>query len=253
MNARPAGWERDPSGRHEYRYWDGASWSDDVADQGVTSVDPMGADDPTAVVDPTRPYAAVPGGVPGDAAGPPQDGYDQPTYGGGPHPGGPPPTSGPSLGLVVGLAAAAIAVIVGLVVVLTAGDDDGDDDISTVDVTEDTATDDTSGDTSTDDTSGDTSTDDTSGGDTGDTSGGESSDDVVSALADTLVATGQFDQEQADCLAQTMLDDLGRERLAELGATGDFSSLTSEDLSTVFDALSECGITEMPTGFQTES
>jgi Protein of unknown function (DUF2510) len=247
MNARPAGWERDPSGRHEYRYWDGAAWTDDVADQGVTSVDPMGAGDPTVVVDPTRPYAAVPGGLPSGASGPPPDGYGRPSDGGGPHPTGPPPRSGPSLGLVVGLAAAAIAVIVGLVVVLTAGDDDGDDDISTVDVTEDTATDDTA----TDDTSGgDTSSGDTS---SGDTPGGESSDDVVSALADTLVASGQFDREQADCLAQTMLDELGQERMAELGASGDFSSLTPEDLTTVFSALSECGITEMPSGFETES
>jgi hypothetical protein len=248
MNARPAGWERDPSGRHEYRYWDGASWTDDVADQGVTSVDPIGGGDPTAVVDPTRQYSAGPVAPPGGGAAPPPGGYGQPAYGSGPYPAAPPPKSGPSLGLVVGLAAAAIAVIVGLVVLLTAGGDDGDDDVATEDVTatDDTATDGTSGD--------DTATDDTATEDTAsdDTSGDQTSDAVVSALADSLVASGQFDQEEAECLAQTMLDGIGLERLAEIGATGDLSSLTPEEMSTVFDAVIECGI-EMPTGFETET
>lgn len=31
----PAGWYVDPSGRHEFRYWDGASWTYDVSNQGV--------------------------------------------------------------------------------------------------------------------------------------------------------------------------------------------------------------------------
>ncbi|MGZ8706049.1 MAG: DUF2510 domain-containing protein [Gaiellaceae bacterium] len=34
-------WRPDPSGRHEYRYWDGATWSDSVADHGEPSIDPM--------------------------------------------------------------------------------------------------------------------------------------------------------------------------------------------------------------------
>ena len=37
----PPGWYDDPSGRHEYRYWDGARWGDQVADAGITSVDPV--------------------------------------------------------------------------------------------------------------------------------------------------------------------------------------------------------------------
>ncbi len=37
----PAGWRRDPTGRHEYRYWNGNSWSRHVADQGRRSVDVM--------------------------------------------------------------------------------------------------------------------------------------------------------------------------------------------------------------------
>ena len=34
-------WERDPTGRHEHRYWDGQEWTGHVADNGVQSEDPM--------------------------------------------------------------------------------------------------------------------------------------------------------------------------------------------------------------------
>ncbi len=35
----PAGWHRDPHGRHQLRYWDGARWTDHVSDAGVTASD----------------------------------------------------------------------------------------------------------------------------------------------------------------------------------------------------------------------
>jgi Protein of unknown function (DUF2510) len=34
-------WARDPSGRHQYRWWDGTSWTDHVADNGQESADPL--------------------------------------------------------------------------------------------------------------------------------------------------------------------------------------------------------------------
>ena len=37
----PAAWYADPLGRHQYRYWDGASWTHHVADDGKTSLDPL--------------------------------------------------------------------------------------------------------------------------------------------------------------------------------------------------------------------
>jgi len=40
--AIPAGWYEDPSGRHQHRYWDGTRWTDDVADAGTASIDPLG-------------------------------------------------------------------------------------------------------------------------------------------------------------------------------------------------------------------
>jgi actin-like ATPase involved in cell morphogenesis len=39
--AMEAGWQTDPSGRHEHRYWDGSAWTDSVSDAGVASTDPM--------------------------------------------------------------------------------------------------------------------------------------------------------------------------------------------------------------------
>ena len=41
MSSSPAGWHHDSTGRHEYRYWDGTRWTDDVADSGVASRDPF--------------------------------------------------------------------------------------------------------------------------------------------------------------------------------------------------------------------
>ncbi|APZ34766.1 hypothetical protein BOH66_11320 [Microbacterium aurum] len=37
----PAQWAADPHGRHQHRYWDGARWTEHVANDGVASVDPL--------------------------------------------------------------------------------------------------------------------------------------------------------------------------------------------------------------------
>jgi hypothetical protein len=39
----PAQWYADPTGRHTHRYWDGVRWTPQVADDGRTSEDPLGA------------------------------------------------------------------------------------------------------------------------------------------------------------------------------------------------------------------
>lgn len=59
-----AAWQPDPTGNHEYRWWDGQRWTEHVADAGQASVDPLPADAP----------APAP---PGD--GPPPPGGDEPT------------------------------------------------------------------------------------------------------------------------------------------------------------------------------
>jgi hypothetical protein len=51
-----SGWYPDPEGRHEYRYWDGRAWSDNVADAGQSVVAPLaspGQVAPPVVVPPT--------------------------------------------------------------------------------------------------------------------------------------------------------------------------------------------------------
>lgn len=40
------GWLPDPTGRHEYRLWDGERWDDQVADGGNTSYDPISEQPP---------------------------------------------------------------------------------------------------------------------------------------------------------------------------------------------------------------
>ncbi|MGH9244137.1 MAG: DUF2510 domain-containing protein [Acidimicrobiales bacterium] len=40
-SAKAPGWYADPSGRHQFRFWDGATWADTVADRGVASHDPV--------------------------------------------------------------------------------------------------------------------------------------------------------------------------------------------------------------------
>lgn len=41
MSSHPADWYPDPMERFEFRYWDGAEWTDHVSSQGVTSTDPV--------------------------------------------------------------------------------------------------------------------------------------------------------------------------------------------------------------------
>lgn len=43
------GWYPDNAGRHEHRYWDGAQWTDQVSDQGVTGTDPGSNADPVGL------------------------------------------------------------------------------------------------------------------------------------------------------------------------------------------------------------
>jgi len=45
-----AAWYPDPCSRHESRYWDGAVWTDNVADGGRVSVDPVDAGDSETVL-----------------------------------------------------------------------------------------------------------------------------------------------------------------------------------------------------------
>jgi uncharacterized protein DUF2510 len=41
VSTMPAGWFPDPHRRHELRYWNGTTWTDDVSDGGATAKDAM--------------------------------------------------------------------------------------------------------------------------------------------------------------------------------------------------------------------
>jgi uncharacterized RDD family membrane protein YckC len=56
----PARWAPDPLGRHQYRYWDGAQWTDHVADDGVVATDPVAAPAPPTTPTDAAPAAATP-------------------------------------------------------------------------------------------------------------------------------------------------------------------------------------------------
>jgi hypothetical protein len=155
-----AGWFPDPAARHEYRWWDGTSWSDQVASGGANAVDPLtGPAAPAAfeVPDP-QPPPGYTGAQPTAAFGAPpaSGGYNPPPppaggFGGPPPPrgmvagaplgppGGPyggPPPAGPLPGsssntvpLIVA-AVLVVAALIGGVLLLTGGDDDDGDDVA---------------------------------------------------------------------------------------------------------------------------
>jgi len=67
MSAVPGGWYRDPTGRHELRYWDAARWTSYVADQGRQSNDSIVGDyaAPIAAESASAPRRGVRGRGPG--------------------------------------------------------------------------------------------------------------------------------------------------------------------------------------------
>jgi hypothetical protein len=258
MNAPAPGWNPDPSGRHEYRYWDGGRWTDDVSDNGVTGTDALagmaapGAE-PTASMDPTAqasPFGPGPGGPPATGPYPPGPGTGPyaPQYGSGSGQGFPPatpPKSGPKTGLIVGIAAAAVALIAVVVVIAMQGGDD-DNKTATKDVT---ATSSLPGTTA----GGDVTLPPTTGGEGGTTVPGNDGDGKIGGVDENVVKSAMttafenegLTHEQAECASGVMIDKFG-DRLADIGASSNpLSSLSSDDMSTLFEALSDCGIDDL--------
>ncbi len=70
MTDNAPGWQPDPTGRHDHRYWDGSAWTDNVSDAGIASTDAY------AVVDAPADAAMSAGEVP---PAPDTDAGDAPT------------------------------------------------------------------------------------------------------------------------------------------------------------------------------
>jgi Protein of unknown function (DUF2510) len=73
MSDNPAGWQPDPAGKHDHRYWDGSQWTDNVSDAGVASTDPYEG----AASEEVAPEAVAE--TPGPEAEPAGTGSDEPT------------------------------------------------------------------------------------------------------------------------------------------------------------------------------
>lgn len=124
--AQPADWYSDPSGRYQYRYWDGSQWTNQVSSGGPSAVDPNPLD--TTVIN-TPP-------APGSQAAPAQQ----------PEPAAPQPavqvsqkSGGMSLGVILGALIALVAVIILVAMLMAGSDDDTTDTTLPTDTTEEPA------------------------------------------------------------------------------------------------------------------
>jgi len=234
MTDSTPGWQPDPTGRHDHRYWDGSRWTDDVADAGVAATDPY--DGPVGPGAQGAPEASpAEAGTGGEAAPPPADTTtpDAPAPGTeatvvGPTPAGdptatwpaagtsppppsytapPPPTmpvapaaaaaasSGSKKGLLIGTGVLAlVALVVGAFLLL--GDDDGDQD--------------------------------------------ELRAEIISVLNED----GELTDAQAECLAEHMIDELGEDRLEGVDFSADEPPAELEDdfTAAAFSGLEGCEI-----------
>jgi hypothetical protein len=256
MNSPAPGWHPDPTSRHQYRYWDGDRWTDDVADGGVASTDalhegPAAAADPnptasdaTQRVDTTRQYPVTGQQAPtsppyyGGDHGPGQHGDH---YGTGDAPPAParkrPPTA-----LIAALAVLAVALVGGLVYFLVRDDDDGSSDNAATVSGEDTTT--------TEGESQDGSDNGSGGGGDGETTlpddvDGENVDELVGLMAEEMAesSNGALTREEATCISQGMLDELGLERLVDIGESAENPFTDPELTSRLFSIMEDCGVT----------
>jgi hypothetical protein len=238
--ANEAGWNPDPTGRHEYRYWDGDRWTDQVADGGVAGSDPLPGGDPTVVGaaaphDPTLTGAPVAGAPTGAA----------PAAGGDPS-----GDRGSKRGLLIGAAIAAVIIIAGGLFLLLRDDDGGETQQASttptsVDEAEDESTDTDGADETTDgsEETTDGTTDDDIFDDGTDLGDSEDFEDITDfgdpdAMADMIADLYQdmlgLTAEQAECLAD--------EVVSLMGDDGDFDQNDPAAMETVFEAFDNCGI-----------
>jgi hypothetical protein len=248
MNSPAPGWHPDPTTRHQYRYWDGNRWTDDVADDGIASTDAVGrpppsasdpnpmaeqaypaAGDPTQDVDPTRQYPGAgqqPTPYSGDAQAPAAA------------------RKRPPSGLIAALAVLAVALIGGLVYFLVRDDDGSSGDATEVSDGDSTTTD--PGDQGNSDNSnsgggGDGGSSDTTLPDDIDS---ENVDQLVEIMADNMeeASGGVLNHEEATCISEGLLDELGVERLVDIGESAENPFTDPEMTSQLFGIMEDCGV-----------
>lgn len=229
MSETEPGWQPDPTGRFQHRYWDGHQWTEHVSNAGVASTDPYTAGDaggdatvtdaPAATAPPTAPVsgtdqpaaeptAPVPGtdgptaaeptavwpapADPGAAAAPPVP----PAYVGPPAtPDGSP--SGSKKGLLIGggILAAVIAAVAAFL--LLGGDDDGGDRAR-----------------------------------------------IRAAMASQIRQDSELTKAQAECVADAVIDEMGTEKLKDVDFSADEppEAIADDLFKAAFASLEKCDI-----------
>lgn len=238
MKPAALGWLPDPTGRYEYRYWDGSDWCDDVFDDGLMFRDPFSLGSLPAPRRSSRRWA-------------------------------------PRL-IGSGVLAAGVAASVAFAIVPvtgggteTAGDSPRDSTTTTSRPSSSSSTSQVAGSSSTTAAAsaagpvqpgpGPSSTTATSApaGGGGEGGGGDAdAQEVVDSIAEGLVASGMgmMSPDQAECFAQGLVDGLGVDRIREMGMeSGDImamnnamTSLTPEEQMALSNAMTACGPPSAP-------
>lgn len=233
MSQNDPGWQPDPTGRFEHRYWDGSQWTDNVANAGVAATDaytpadaaPAAADEPAAPPAPAEPATpadepVVPASAgwtdpttqgpvtptdptatwPATPAPPPPPTFPPPAPPGLGGPGGPvdPAAAGSKRGLLIGggiLAAVAAAVAAFL---LLGGDDDGD------------------------------------------------RDRIRGEMAAQIRSDSDLTNAQAECMADAIIDEIGTERLKDVDFSADDppEDLADDFFKAALASLEKCNVDE---------
>jgi hypothetical protein len=150
----------------------------------------------------------------------------------------------PPTALIAALAVLAVALIGGLVYFLVRDDDDDSSDNAAA-VSDDTTT--TEGESQDGSDNGNGGGADSGDGETTlpDDIDSENVDELVELMAEEMArsSNGALTREEATCISQSMLDELGLERLVDIGESGDNPFTDPELTSRLFSIIEDCGIT----------
>ena len=215
MSETEASWLPDPDGRHQYRWFDGTSWTDQVSDDGVVTTDPPG---PAGVEAAAEPAGEAPVTEPTPAAEPPvaepspwaaanEPTTSMPAAGGPPPPASAAPAAsggggGNKVPLIIG--GVAIAALLGAAAFFFLGGDD--DGLSSTERAE-----------------------------------------LVSMLSEEGLT-----EAQANCIIDSLVDDLGVDEMRDLAANPD-TEPTATQMSAVLSAYQSCEIDMFGMGDTTDT
>jgi hypothetical protein len=124
--AQPAEWYSDPSGRYQYRYWDGSQWTNQVSSGGPSAVDPNPLDVTVINTPPAPGSQAALAQQPEPAAPQPAVQVSQ-------------KSGGMGLGVILGALVALVVVIILVAMLMAGSDDDTTDTTLPTDTTEEPA------------------------------------------------------------------------------------------------------------------